>query len=185
MEEPIVEQTTEKPIVEETTETETKVEETEVTTTDASDIEAKNRQLFERTKKAENEKKALEKEIERLKKVKTPDSKLDVSDYIDISSSLEGLDQKEKEKLSREHKLTGEALSEIRRSEDFVLWQKAYREKVEKTKALDPSTTQQEVSKPKTIEERLLEAKTLDEKAKILAETGRNPMLSRNYDVGM
>ena len=77
-------------------------------------LDAQKRQWRE---KAEN----LEKEVAKLKKVKTPDGKLEVDDYIDISASLDGLDQKEKEKLSREHKLTGEPLSEIRKNKVFAL----------------------------------------------------------------
>jgi len=116
------------------------------------DLEAKNRQLFERTKKAEEKaQKALE-EVERLKKSGVKPG-LEVDEYIDISASLEGLDAKEKKKLAAEAKLTGKALSDIRSSEDFSLWQKAYREKVEKEKALDPSNRQVESKKPKTFEE--------------------------------
>lgn len=84
---------------------------------------------------------------------------LNVEDYIDISASLEGLDQKEKEKLAREHKLTGRALGEIRKDEDFVLWQSAYRAKVEKEQALNPSTRQPEVKEEKTFEDQIEEAK--------------------------
>src|SRR3990167_1914049 len=57
---------------------------------------------------------------------------LDVEDYIDISASLEGLDQREKEYLAEQHKLSGKSLGEIRKDENFNLWQSAYRDKVEK-----------------------------------------------------
>lgn len=112
-------------------------------------------------------------ELARLRK-KPPVAKpaLDVEDYIDISASLEGLDQREKEYLAREHKLTGEALTEIRKSEDFQLWDSAYKQKVEKELAVRPSGTQPESDKPKTLEERLREAPTLADKEKILNERG-------------
>lgn len=132
-----------------------------------------------RTKLEDTEKKHAQ-ELEALKK----DSQkvgLDVSDYIDISSSLDGLDQKEKEKLALEHKLTGKPLSEIRNDEDFLLWQGAHREKVQKDKALSPNTNQDEIEKPKTLEQRLAAANTQEEKGKILDEYGINPMSARNY----
>jgi hypothetical protein len=134
-----------------------------------------------KAEKAEADKKALEQQIENLKKVKSSGG-LDVGDYIDISTSLDGLDQKEKEKLAREHKLTGKPLSEIRKDEDFILWQSAYRVKVEKEKSLTPNTNQSEVKKPKSVTERLEEAKTLKEKESILNEIGWNPMTRRDYD---
>lgn len=100
------------------------------------------------------------------------DKSLNVEDYIDISASLEGLDQKEKEKLAREHKLTGKPLSEIRQDEDYLLWQSAYRAKQEKEKALAPSGTQPESDMPLTVAQKLANAKTVAEKEKILTENG-------------
>jgi len=97
---------------------------------------------------------------------------LDVEDYIDISASLEGLDQKEKEFLAREHKQSGKPLAEIRKDEDFLLWQSAYRQKVEKERlTLKPSSTQTESEIPKTLQEKLQGA-SLEEKEKILTEAG-------------
>lgn len=114
-------------------------------------------------------------EIESLKKQKSPQpskAALDVEDYIDISASLEGLDQKEKERLAREHKLTGKPLSEIRKDEDFLLWQSAHRAKVEKeTKNLKPTNTQVESDRPKSLDEKL-ESASLAEKEKILTDAG-------------
>lgn len=97
---------------------------------------------------------------------------LDVEDYIDISASLEGLDQKEKEFLAREHKQSGKSLTEIRKDEDFLLWQSAYRQKVEKERlTLKPSSTQSESDRPKTLNEKLQGA-SIEEKEKILTEAG-------------
>ena len=97
---------------------------------------------------------------------------LDVSDYIDISASLEGLDQREKEYLAEQHKYTGKPLSELRKDEDFGLWQTAYRQKVEKERlTLSPSSTQSESERPKSLTERLASA-SLAEKEQILAEAG-------------
>lgn len=135
---------------------ETPVEETPKETPKDSELEEKNKQLFERTKKAEAEARTLKVQLEKEKKV---DKTLNVDDYIDISASLEGLDQREKTKLAQEHKLTGKSLTEIRESEDFQFWQQAYRQKVEKEKALNPSTRQTDTPKEKLLEDRLEEAK--------------------------
>ncbi len=102
------------------------------------------------------------KELKTLKEKPAPVEKpavLNVEDYIDISASLEGLDQRQKEKLAQEHKLTGKPLSEIRKSEDFLLWNTGYQAKVEKEQALNPSTRQPEVKQEKTFEEIIEETK--------------------------
>lgn len=135
-----------------------------------SELEAKNRQLFERAKKAEDEAKALKLQHESLKKAST--KSLDVEDYIDISASLEGLDQREKSYLAEQHKLTGKPLTEIRQNEDFQLWQSAYQAKVAKEKALKPSGTQEDSGKPLTVAERLARTTDMAEKEKILTEAG-------------
>lgn len=97
---------------------------------------------------------------------------LDVGDYIDISASLEGLDQREKEYLAQQHKYTGKSLSELRKDENFSLWQSAYRAKVEKEKqALTPTSTQAESERPRTLAERLASA-SLEDKEKLLVEAG-------------
>lgn len=127
-------------------------------------------QNFERAKKAEADKKALEAQLNALQSKQSPKS-LDVDDYIDISASLEGLDQKEKTRLAEEHKLTGKPLSEIRQSEDFLLWQSAWRAKVEKERALKPSNVQEEAPREKTLGEKLATA-SLEEKEKLLTEAG-------------
>lgn len=113
-------------------------------------------------------------ELANLKKQppKVVNKSLDVEDYIDISASLEGLDQREKEKLAREHKLTGQPLTEIRKDEDFILWQSAYRTKLEKEKlALKPTGTQADSLPPKSFAQKLSGASMAD-KEKILTEAG-------------
>jgi hypothetical protein len=112
-------------------------------------------------------------ELKRIKErppvVKTT---LDVEDYIDISASLDGLDQREKEFLAQQHKFSGKSLNEIRQSEDFTLWQSAYRAKVEKERlSLTPSSTQPDADKPQSLAERLASA-SLADKEKILVEAG-------------
>jgi hypothetical protein len=124
------------------------------------------REKFEAEEKA---KKELEAKLNEQNGNSKPS--LDVEDYIDISASLEGLDQREKEKLARDHKLTGKPIKELRNDEDFVLWQTAYKAKLAKELSLKPSTQQGEVEKPKTLTERLRGA-SLADKEKILAEAG-------------
>lgn len=168
----------EKVVVEETTPAESETAQNTTETTEATpevdprvaELEAKNKQMFERAKKAEAEAKALKAQQDAAKSTST--KSLDVEDYIDISASLEGLDQREKEKLAREHKLTGKPLSELRKDEDFLLWQNAYRAKTEKERlTLKPSGTQSESEKPKSFTEKLVGA-SLAEKEKLLAEAG-------------
>lgn|SRR3990167_7017372 len=126
-----------------------------------------------RAEKAEKAEKDLERELnQKIKSATGEKPSLNVEDYIDISASLEGLDQREKERLAKEHKLTGRPLTEIRNDEDFQLWQKAYRDKVEKERlALKPTGTQSESDRPMSLTERLSKA-SLAEKEKILTEAG-------------
>lgn len=122
-----------------------------------------------KAEKSETERLALEKKLGEAGKGNSKSS-LDVEDYIDISASLEGLDQREKEYLASQSKLTGKSLSEIRKDENFAFWQSAYRQKVEKEKlSLTPSNRTGEADKPSTFEEQLAAATTIAEKEKLLA----------------
>jgi hypothetical protein len=96
---------------------------------------------------------------------------LDVNDYIEISASLEGLDQRQKEFLAEQHKLTGLPIKEIRSGENFLLWNEGYQTKVEKERALKPSNTQPDSEKPKTLADKLAGA-SLADKEKLLEEAG-------------
>lgn len=137
------------------------------------------RKINARALKAEQDKKTLE-----AKLAQRGDKSLDVEDYIDISASLEGLDQKEKERLAREHKLTGQPLSEIRKDEDFLLWQKAYRDKVAKERSLAPSSEQPEEPKPMSFAEKLRSAKNIQEKEELLKAAGMMKQHRRHPDAG-
>lgn len=112
-------------------------------------------------------------ELARLKK-QPPVVKGDlaVEDFIDISTALDGLDPREKARLAEEHKLSGKPLKQIRESEDYQLWQSAYRQKMEKENALKPSSTQAVEEQPKSASQRIAAAKTLAEKEAILKELG-------------
>jgi hypothetical protein len=96
-------------------------------------------------------------ELSRLKTQGTNTKALEVDDFINISASLEGLDQAQKEYLAEQHRLTGKPLGEIRNSENFSLWNSGYQNKVEREKALKPNGTQGEADKPKSLVDKLNE----------------------------
>jgi len=131
---------------------------------------AKNQKI--RAEKEEAKRKSLEAELINLRKAKSENkAALDVGDYIDISASLEGLDQREKEYLAQQHKMSGKPLNEIRKEEDFSLWQSAYQAKKEKELSLKPTGTQSDSDAPRSITERLRTA-SLAEKEQILVDAG-------------
>lgn len=131
------------------------------------DAEAR-RQLTARAKAAE----ARAKEAEaKLKRVTANPTALDVEDYIDISTSLGGLDPVEQAYLAKQHKLTGESMKELRQGEDFQNWNTGYKAKLEKEVALRPSSTQAVENAPKSLSQRLANA-TIAEKEAILREVG-------------
>lgn len=159
------------------------MEETKDVIQDSSPEQVENNSEVVKTPESEPEQKTEEKTVpysrfqqivEENKKLKSQPVKvvnksLDVEDYIDISASLEGLDQKEKERLAREHKLSGKPLAEIRKDEDFLLWQSAYRQKSEKERAsLIPSNKQPDDNSPISLEDALNNASTVEEKEAIL-----------------
>lgn len=128
--------------------------------------EEAKRQITARAKAAESAKTELE---AKLTQVSSNKGSLDVEDYINISESFNGLDQREKEYLAQQHKLQGKSIKDIRASEDFMFWQSAYQQKVEKDKlTLKPSGTQSVDDRPLTLEEALKSAKNSDEKSEIL-----------------
>jgi transposase-like protein len=53
------------------------------------------------------------------------------------------LDSQEKSRLIQEAKLKGVSLEDAKKDEDFVLWQIARRQKVEREKSLIPPSTKQ------------------------------------------
>lgn len=153
------------PTVEET-EPEVEVESTEL----KSELiqKAKWRQKFEESEAA---RKKLEAELNERNKTKS--ASLDVKDYIDISSSLDGLDPREKAYLAEQHRLSGKPLKEIRESEDFQLWDSAYRTKLEaEQRALKPNTQQFDEERPKTLTQALKTTRSISEKEELLRQAG-------------
>ncbi len=138
---------------------------------DLSSALAQKEHWREKAEKAETARKALEDQLNKQTNEK-PKTAVDVEEVLNITTALEGLDQREKEYVVKQHKLTGKAIVDIRKEEDFAFWQTAYRAKAEKEKsALKPNGTQSESEKPKSLAEKLAGASIAD-KEKILIEAG-------------
>ena len=172
------------PVVEETPAEETPAEEP------AESPELKSALVQKEKFREKLEKKEAELEALKKKPAEVADENsapLDVEDYIDISTSLDGLDQREKAYLAEQHKLSGKPLTEIRESEDFQLWDEAYRAKQEKENALKPNSAQEREDAPKPFTEQLKGA-TLAEKEALLKEKGlykeNLPPSSNRVDIG-
>lgn len=131
---------------------------------------AQKEHFREKFEKAEAERKALEAKLNKVAK-EGPSPALDVDDYIDISTSLDGLDARQKAYLAEQHKLSGRPMKDIRESEDFQLWNEAYTLRQQKEAALKPNTTQEQEEVAKPFAERLKGA-SFEEKQKMLMEMG-------------
>ena len=140
------------------------------------------KRLYARLKEAEDAaKKAkadLAKKEQEFAKAKLPIS--DVDAILEVQSSTRDLDSEEVSELKLRASSLGVSLSEAREDKNYQVWKKAYREGVEKENALKPSSKQDEMDKPKSFSQRLLEARTPEEKGKILDEAGLNPLNPRN-----
>jgi hypothetical protein len=135
-------------------------------------LTARAKRAEQKLKEAESERKSLEEQLQKMQKRSLAEGKgLDVEDYIDISSSLDGLDARQKAYLAEQHRLSGKPLKEIRQSEDFELWNEAYSSRLQKEVALKPSSTQgnEDVEKPFLTK---LKGASLAEKEQMLTEAG-------------
>ena len=145
--------------------------------------------VFARMKAAEKEAKEAKTKLAESK----PQS--DVDAILEVKKATDGLSNDEITELQLRAKANGVSLPEARKDDNFKIWQEGYNAKVEKEKALNPSTNQSEVEieKKKTIDQRLQEAVTQKDKEKILneltyknpitggTETGMNPIGKKNY----
>ena len=155
------------PIVETPAVEEAPAVEAPATNPDLTSALVQKEKFREKFEKAEAERKALETKLnEQINRGTVP---LAVEDYIDISTSLSGLDPREQARLAEEHKNTGKSLKDIRESEDYQLWQSAYRQKQEKENALRPNATQAVEDAPRSLADKLRTA-SLSEKEAILKE---------------
>ncbi|MHA1304782.1 MAG: hypothetical protein ACTSPI_13880 [Candidatus Heimdallarchaeaceae archaeon] len=167
-------------------ETETPKEKTDSPKREYSDNE---KRLYARAKKAEEEAKKAKEEL--AKKTEDTKPKSDVDAIIEVQRATDGLDPTEIAELKNRSTILGVSLSEARKDENFVLWQNAYRAKVEKEKALNPSTRQEVTEKPKTFIDKLGEADKhsnwrtrISEKEKLLTEKGlwKNPRIRKDSE---
>lgn len=131
------------------------------------DFEAKANAMYG---KYQDEKK-LREELEVKLKAKLENKTSDLGDIKKIAqetSALTGLDEMAQSRLITEAKLKGISLLEAKKDKDFLLWKKAYDEKVElEKKELTPSTKQPDVE-----EEKPLSEMSIDEKEKYFQKLG-------------
>ena len=130
----------------------------------------RERRSYARMKEAEETAKKAREELAKVKqdlaKARLPIS--DVDAILEVQSATSGLDSDEVAELKLRASSQGIKLSDAREDKNFLLWQRAHREEVEKTKAATPSTVQPEEEKPKTVfdQARELGGRTLDKDGK-------------------
>ena len=136
----------------------------------------REKRLYARAKTAEEAAKVAKEKLANSEKPKS-----DVDAIVEVQQATNGLDPIEIGELKNRATMNDISLLEARKDDNFVLWQTAYRTKVEKEKALNPSTRQEVTERPKTLTQKLAEAGTkpnwLEEKEKLLIEAGlwKNP----------
>lgn len=160
----------------ETPETEEPVEETPPLQA-PSNVNQKFNQLFGRLERIEKRIKRSETPVVQPPQPIQNTPKDEYERIAEATAAFDGLDDRERSKLIKESKLTGKDLLETRKSEDFTLWKKAYREKVELENTPLPSTKQSETSKTiaeMTDAEKVAYFKSLPlaEKEKVYTELG-------------
>lgn len=139
----------------------------------------------EKFKASQKEAKRLLEENAKLKekpKESNPESgEVDVDKILEINTATKGLSPEAITELQLRAKATGKSLTEARKDENFGIWHKAYKAKVELEKTPPPSTEQGGKEKPKTFIDQLKQHKVvsgenwqdaIEAKAKLLAEKG-------------
>jgi len=117
----------------------------------------REKRYYARMKQAESIAKTAREE---LAKVKKPADASDVDSIIEVQEATRGLAASEIEELKLRADALKVPLTEARKDKNFQLWQKAYREKVEKEQAALPSTTVGNVEKEKPLGEMDIEDRT-------------------------
>jgi hypothetical protein len=126
----------------------------------------RERRLYARLKESEEVTKKTKDELgevrEELAKAKIPIS--DVDAILEVQTATSGLDPDEVAELKFRASILGDKLSDARKDKNFLLWQKAHREEVDRLNAAKPTTVQAEEEKPKTIfdQARELGGRTVD-----------------------
>jgi len=116
----------------------------------SSDLEEKNRRLYARAKKAEEELKSLKKKLEKMEKRASGSSDtLDVFDLAKTVSSLKDYSPEELDYIQLIAKAKGISPEEAAKTEEATLYISARRQKVEaEKKTPEPSTKQSISEKP-------------------------------------
>lgn len=154
--EDILEETTQTNPVEEPTAETTPLEEADTPKETAPEqYTEREKRYYARMKQAENIAKTAREE---LSKVRKPVSDIDA--ILEVQEATKGLEMAEIATLKTWADALKVSLSEARKNENFVLWQKAYREKVDKENTPLPSTTQGNVSGEKALADMSLEERT-------------------------
>lgn len=141
--------------------------ETPTKETDTEKYSERERRYYARMKEAEKQAKEAK---EALNKAAQPVS--DVDAILEVQHSTKDLDPAEIEELKLRASAKNLSLSDARKDGDFLLWQAGYKEKVAKENVPLPSDRQPEAEKPKTLNEQLAAATTIEEKQKILEGQG-------------
>jgi len=113
----------------------------------------REKRYYARMKKAEEDAKAAKAE---LIKSKAPISEIDA--ILEVQSATKELDPQEIAELKLRATAGKMSLSEARKDPNYLLWQDAYRAKVEKELSEKPSTLQPEVERPKDFIDEFKEA---------------------------
>lgn len=136
----------------------------------------REKRYYARMKQAENIAKVARDELAKVKKP-APFSNIDA--ILEVQEATKDLSAAEIEELKYRADALKVPLTEARRNANYILWQKAYLEKVEKENIPLPSTTQGNVQGEKSLKEM-----TLDERTKYFEDMGllkrqANPRPSR------
>lgn len=153
----IIEETKENP-VEETTENETPNEEKDTPnekTESPEQYTEREKRYYARMKQAENIAKTAREELAKARK---PVGEIDA--ILEVQEATKDLTVPEITELRLRANALGKSLSDTRKDENFKLWQKAYKEKVEKENPPLPSTTQGNAQKGKSLKEMSMDERT-------------------------
>lgn len=123
--------------------------------TEPEQYSEREKRYYARMKQAENIAKAAREE---LAKVKRPVSNIDA--ILEVQEATKDLSAAEIAELKLRADALKVPLTEARRNENYMLWQKAYKEKVERENIPLPSTTQGNVKGEKTYKEMDLAERT-------------------------
>jgi len=99
----------------------------------------KEKRLYARLKKEEETRKKLEQELQGAKKAVDP---TDIDKILAVQTATKGLGAAEIAELKLRATATGKSLIEAREDENFKIWRKAYKTKVEEENVPSPSTRQ-------------------------------------------